>query len=71
MSSLGKFVVNGKNRVVKVAASGLYVDRKVRPVSEVYGMMAKGDVRRLRKTLREVGQTQFAAAPRFRLTVEG
>jgi hypothetical protein len=71
MSTVGKHPVNGKDVVVKVAATGLFVLRKVRPAGEVYGTMPKADARRLRKAVRAAGRGDLAAAPRQTLKVVG
>lgn len=62
---LGKFIVGGKLLSVKVAATGLYVNRRVAPANRTFNAMPKGEVRRLRKALRSVGRTDLAAASRL------
>lgn len=62
--SLGKFVINGKPLVTRVAATGLYVNRKVQSAGQVFGAMTKCDARRLRKSLRKVGRTDLSGAVR-------
>lgn len=58
------FNFNGKN--VFVAKTGLKLGSKgkVTPAGRMYGMMNKGEARKLRKTLRGMGRVDLSAVSR-------
>lgn len=59
------FSFNGKN--VFVAKTGLKLGSKgkVTPAGKLFGMMNKGEARRLRKTLRSMGRTDMSSVSRM------